>query len=125
MKPDITSREDIENLLKHFYDKAFNDELIGFFFTEVAHLDLETHLPIIANFWENIIFANGKYKGNAIQPHHALHQLSPFKDEHFDRWVSLFNQTIDELFEGTNAELAKQRALSIATIMKIKIIHQK
>ena len=124
MNPDITNRQDIENLLKHFYNKAFKDELIGFFFTEVAHLNLEEHLPIIANFWENVIFANGKYKGNAIQPHHVLHQLSPFRDEHFDRWVFLFNETTDELFSGNNAELVKQRAISIATITKIKIIHQ-
>jgi len=33
----------------------------------------------------------------------------------------LFNQTIDELFEGEKAEQAKQRALSIATVMQINI----
>lgn len=124
MKHDLMARKDIEELLLGFYDTAFKDPLIGFYFTQIAHLDLETHLPVIADFWENIIFSNGKYKGNAIQPHQVLHRLSPFQDVHFDRWVFLFTQAIDQMFEGPNAELAKQRAQSIATVMKIKIIHQ-
>lgn len=42
---------------------------------------------------------------------------------HFDQWVKLFTKTVNELFEGDNAELIKQRATSIATVMQIKILH--
>jgi hemoglobin len=55
--------------------------------------------------------------------HQALHQKSNMTAEHFKRWLQLFNDTVNELFEGDNAEIIKQRALSIATVMQIKIIH--
>ncbi len=42
--------------------------------------------------------------------------------EHFQRWILLFNETVDELFKGEKAELIKQRALSISTVMQIKIL---
>jgi hemoglobin len=53
--------------------------------------------------------------------HEQLHQKSPLSAEHFDRWLQLFLSTVNELFEGEKAELIKQRALSIATMMRIKV----
>jgi hemoglobin len=120
---DITNRQDIEELLKSFYEKAFKDELIGFYFTEVVKLNLETHLPIIADFWETILLHSSKYNGDPMNVHKHIHALSPFKPEHFDRWVLLFQQTVSGIFEGNIAELAKQRAASIATVMKIKLLY--
>ena len=55
MKKDIENRQDIELLLNRFYEKVFKDDLIGRFFTEVVPLNLETHLPIIADFWESVL----------------------------------------------------------------------
>ena len=40
------------------------------------------------------------------------------------RWLQLFTSTVDELFEGEKAELAKQRAMSIATVMQLKLLHE-
>jgi len=54
--------------------------------------------------------------------HIRLHQLSPLTKAHFDRWQSLFLQTVDELFAGGKAELVKQRAVSIATMMQLKVV---
>jgi hemoglobin len=118
---DIESRTDIETLMHAFYAKALTDETIGFFFTEVAPLNMEVHMPLIVDFWETIVFGKAAYKGNVLEVHQHIHQLSPFKPEHFERWVHLFQQTVNELFEGDHAELVKQRAESIATIMKIKL----
>ncbi|MBN9296862.1 MAG: group III truncated hemoglobin [Filimonas sp.] len=123
MKGDITSRQDINVLLEAFYAKAINDDVIGFFFTEVTNLDLVKHLPVIGAFWENVLFGTGDYKGNPMQVHKHIHHLSPFNKAHFDRWVTLFQGTVDELFEGEVAERAKQRAQSIATVMQIKVIY--
>lgn len=120
---DIETRGDIELLLRKFYTKAFPDDVIGFYFTEIAHLDLEKHLPVIADFWETVLFGVAKYRNNAIAVHHPLHAMHAFEDKHFDRWIELFIETIAENFEGEKAELGKQRARSIATVMKIRIIH--
>ena len=124
MKKDIGSREDITTFMERFYGKALTDNVIGFFFTEVVKLNMQTHLPVIVDFWETVLFGVAKYKGNAMQVHQHIHQLSAFTEEHFERWLALFTQTVDELFEGDRAELAKQRAVSIATMMKLKTIYK-
>ena len=42
------------------------------------------------------------------------------KAEHFQHWNDLFNETVDELFEGAKAEEIKQRAINIAAAMMHK-----
>ncbi|MEO9965383.1 MAG: group III truncated hemoglobin [Reichenbachiella sp.] len=118
---DILNRADIDQLILDFYKKIMVDPQIGYFFTEVVSLDLDHHLPKIADFWETTLFHQAKYKGNPITPHVAMHEKSPMTQAHFDRWVEVFCQTIDKRYEGEKAEMAKQRARSIATVMLIKI----
>lgn len=120
---DIENRDHIEQLMRTFYTKAIPDSVIGHYFTRVIDMDLEKHLPVIIDFWETVLFGVAKYKSNAIAVHLHLHEKSTFEEKHFEQWVKLFQSTVDELFEGEKAELAKQRALSIATVMKIKTIH--
>jgi len=56
-----------------------------------------------------------------MTPHINLHRVARLTKKHFTRWLQLFTATVDELFEGEKAELAKQRALSIATVMQLKL----
>jgi len=123
MKKDIENREDLVLLLNSFYQKAFKDDLIGRFFTQVVPLDLNTHIPIIADFWESVVFGSRGYRKNVMEVHRHIHQLSSIKKEHLDQWIKLFSGTVDELFEGEKAILIKQRAKSIATLMDIKLNH--
>ena len=123
VKQDIGDRSDIENFLGHFYRKAIHDELIGRFFTEVVPLDLQTHIPVIADFWESILFDTRGYRKNVMDVHRHIHRLSTIRKEHLDRWVTLFTATADEMFEGNKTELLKQRARSIATLMDLKLNH--
>lgn len=124
MKKDIGTREELETFLWAFYKKAFADELIGRFFTKVVPLDLDIHVPIIANFWESVVFNKPNYRKNVMEVHQHIHHLSKIKKEHLDRWVKLFTSTLDENFEGSKTELMKQRAKSIATLMDIKLNHE-
>ncbi len=121
MKADIETRADIEKLINTFYDKVTVDPVIGYFFTEVVKVNWEKHLPIMYSFWESIVFHRGVYDGNPMEKHQKLNEKSPLKMEHFNRWTELFNLTTDELFEGEKAENIKQRAMSIATVMQIKL----
>jgi hemoglobin len=124
MKKDIEERADLEKILTAFYEQAFKDNLIGRFFTEVVPLDLETHLPVITDFWEAVILNKHTYRKNVMEIHQHIHQLSNIKKEHLDRWVHIFTQTVDAHFEGDKATLMKQRAASIATLMDIKLNHK-
>ena len=110
MKRDIQTRADIELLLDEFYKVVMLDAEIGHHFET---LDLEAHLPIIADFWEKVLFGNPVYFNNPLAIHQKLHERSPLKPEHFDRWVEIFSRTIDGLFAGEMADAAKLRARTI------------
>jgi hemoglobin len=118
MKKDISNRADIQLLVDTFYNKVKADETIGYLFNDVAKVNWEQHLPRMYDFWENILFQTG---GFPMVAHVQLHQKSPLTSAHFERWQQLFLTTVDELFEGDKAELIKQRARSIATMMLIKV----
>lgn len=121
MKNDIQNREDLLLLVTRFYEKLLADETISYLFTEVAKTDLSHHLPVLVDFWDNVLFESDTYRKNAMQPHLDLHHRSPLKKEHFVTWLQYFKASVDELFEGEKAFQAKERATSIATIMQIKI----
>ena len=122
MKTDIKNRTDIEKLINSFYDKIKTDTKIGYFFTEVAHVNWEKHLPRMYDFWENIMFSTGNFVGNPMAKHKELHQKSTMTKAHFQHWNSLFDETVDELFIGEKAEEIKQRAANIATAMMYKTL---
>jgi hemoglobin len=121
MKKDIETNEDIVLLVNSFYEKVKQDAVIQHFFTEVVKVDWEKHLPVMYCFWDNIIFHSGAYTGNPMEVHMQMHTKCPMHPKHFERWMELFTATVDELFEGEKAFQVKQRALSIATVMQIKI----
>lgn len=119
-KPDLDTRSGIDRLMIAFYAKATTDDLIGEFFTEVVPFDLRHHLPIIGDFWESVLFgtqAYGKHNRSPLQLHAELDALEPLHPEHFDRWLELFRETVDELFAGPRAEFAKLRSAMIAKRM--------
>lgn len=109
------------NLVTRFYDKLLADPSISYLFTDIAQIDLGHHLPLLVDFWEAILFQSDTYRKNAMQPHMDLHRKSPLQEHHFTTWLRYFNETVDELFEGEKAFMAKERALSIATVLKIKM----
>lgn len=120
MKKDIEGREDIKLFVNSFYEKVNRNEVLGSIFNDVAQVDWETHLPTMYDFWENIIFGTGGYRGRPMPPHLALNAKTPLLPPHFDTWKELFFQTLDEHFEGPNAQLTKERATHIAAVMQYK-----
>jgi hemoglobin len=112
--PDIEDRADCERLVRAFYGRALVDPIIGWIFTDVARLDLEAHVPTIASFWETILLGARSYSGGVFAPHAALHARVRLRAGHFDRWLALWGATVDELFAGQRAELAKAHAGRVA-----------
>ncbi len=123
-KPDISSRSDIEVLVYRFYEQVKADEVIGFIFTGVIPVDWDHHIPVIIDFWETILLDNMVYKKNAMEVHYEVNRKVRLQKEHFDRWILLFNGTVDEMYSGAKASLAKARAASIAAVMLFKMEEQ-
>ncbi|HTU96779.1 MAG TPA: group III truncated hemoglobin [Solirubrobacteraceae bacterium] len=111
---DITSRADCEQLVRAFYGRALTDPVIGFIFVDVAKLDLEAHVPKIASFWETILLGAQSYAGGAFRPHALINAQVRLRGGHFERWLWLWRMTVDELFAGERAELAKAHAERVA-----------
>jgi hemoglobin len=122
---DITTRADIEKLIIRFYEKVKTDDVIGFIFTEVVKMNWPHHIPLIVDFWETILLDNPVYKSNAMEVHYTLNRKVRLEEKHFNQWVKLFVGTIDELYEGKVADLAKTRARSIAGLMQFKMSGKK
>ena len=109
-------------MVKLFYVKLLDDDSIKHFFAEMVETDgLEEHLQVLVDFWDNMLFQSGAYKRNAMMPHLILNKTIPFLAENFKNWLSHFNDSVDELFEGELAHAAKTRALSIATVMEMRV----
>ena len=124
MKNDISNRQDLYLIVSEFYKKLLtNNEMVHFFEKFKEDKILEKHLQILVDFWDNVLFHSGTYRQNAMRPHIELHQEKPFSEKHFEIWLQLFNQSIDEHFEGENTNIIKNRALSIAAVMRIKTIN--
>jgi hemoglobin len=109
--PDITSRADIALVVEGFYAKATTDPQIGYLF---EGLDLMGHLPVICDFWENILWKTGAYKGGMMYKHLRLNAQKPLEPTHFERWLELFIGTVDAQFAGENSEAIKQFAKNVA-----------
>jgi len=118
VKKQIENRADVSFLVHQFYAKIKADKEIGFYFNEMI-TDWDAHLEKLTDFWETNLFAVKKYKGNP----HAVHNEV---DAHFDEkitanefgiWLNHWFQTIDEYFEGENADTLKRRARKMSTFL--------
>ena len=122
MKKDIQNRKDIHFFIKKFYEKLLVDDLLKHYFEKIVEQDhLASHLELVTDFWNGILFEDTSYQRNAMEPHLLLNKISPFKKEDFRTWLQHFNCCVNENFIGQKAEMAKTRALSIATVMEIKM----
>ena len=121
MRKDISNEEDIGNLVDAFYDKVKQDEVIGHIFHKVIGEDWSHHLPIMYRFWSTILLNKEGYKGNVMQKHIDLDKQVRLEKEHYDRWLSLWKETVDDLFEGEKAGEAKNRASLMINLISMKV----
>ena len=112
---DIETREDIIELVNAFYQQAKYDPDLSKVFLEMKALTETDILQAMYNFWENIILFTGPYKGKPLYRFIAGRELKP---QHFKAWNTIFNQTVDNLYEGYHADQAKYRSREILDILK-------
>ncbi|OMQ11043.1 group III truncated hemoglobin [[Flexibacter] sp. ATCC 35103] len=118
MRKQIENRADITFLVHQFYAKIRADEEIGFYFNTMIK-DWDTHLEKLTDFWETNLFAVKKYKGNPHVVHNEVdaHFKNIITAEVFGIWLNHWFQTIDEHFEGENADTIKRRARKMSTFL--------
>lgn len=110
---DIETRPDITRLIDRFYEKLLADPVVKHIFEP---LDLEDHLPRVVHFWSFVLLDEEGYRTNVFEKHMPL----PLKPEHFDIWLNHFTDAVNELFAGTVASTAKERATVLVFTFKNK-----
>ena len=113
---DLGSETQIAELMKNFYSQVTQDELLGKIFNDVAHVNWESHIPLITQFWYKMLFGQGDYNGNPLEAHQKIHDLEPFTHDHFRRWLEIFQENVDANWEGPFAQEIKRKAVKISLV---------
>ncbi len=116
-KKNILQLEDIKLLVDRFYGKVRENELLAPIFNKRIGDRWAEHLEKMYKFWQTVLLKEHTYFGSPFTPHALL----PVGKEHFDQWITLFYETVDENFTGEKAEEAKWRAARMAEMFLYKI----
>ena len=111
---DITNSADVELLVRTFYSNLLLNEDVKPVF---AHVDFEKHMPHMVAFWEFVLLDKEGYTTSVFDKHVNL----PLKAEHFDIWLNSFENTVNSLFSGENAQKDIFRAKTIAFSFESKL----
>lgn len=124
MIKEIESREDVSLLVRSFYAKVRKNDLLGPIFNGII-TDWEEHLELLTDFWETNLFFARKYFGNPLHAHVQVDKKvdGAINELHFGTWINLWIETVDELFEGEKANIAKNRARNMGTFMHLNIFN--
>jgi hemoglobin len=118
---EILTLADVKVLVDSFYGKIREDNLLAGIFNERIQDRWPQHLEKMYTFWQTVLLGEHTYYGAPFMPHANLEVYH----EHFERWLTLWYQTLDEHFTGKNAEEAKWRSARMAEMFEFKINHSR
>ena len=124
----ICNRNDIHVLVNSFYSKIREDELLGpIFNSHIPEDKWPEHLDKLTDFWETNLFGIAKFKGSPTQKHINVDKNLKYSIEqkHFGRWLQLWFETINALYEGEYADKAKNAARKMSTGQFLSIWQQR
>jgi len=111
----------ISNLVETFYGAIRSDAMLGpIFESHVA--DWTPHLARMKDFWASVTLESGRFRGNPMLKHIAVGGLDT---QHFDRWLVLWNQVLDDVAPNEAAaqvfrDAAERIASSLLTGIKVQ-----
>jgi hemoglobin len=114
--------EEIDEMVRRFYADVAQDDLLGPMFNDVAKVDWSEHLPKLSAFWCRALLGIPGYQGNPFRAHSVVHDKRAFTAAHFERWLSLFHETLDLGWVGPNAQRAAALADNVARVHSSQLI---
>lgn len=116
-RSDISTLDDIKVLVNSFYSRVRVNPVLGSIFNGVIADRWPQHLEKMYRFWQTVLLEEHTYQGRPFVPHATL----PLQAVHFESWLKLWHDTVDEFFEGPLAEDAKDRGNKMAALFFSKI----
>ncbi len=113
---DLVDRNHVVEFIRRFYSDVAQDDLLGPMFNDVARVDWGEHLPKLTDFWCRALFGTAGYSGNPFRAHLDVHTQRAFTIDHFNRWLDLFEETLDCGWAGPNADRMKMLANNVARV---------
>lgn len=119
---DLDTATEIAEMVRRFYADVAQDDLLGPMFNDVARVDWSEHLPKLAAFWCRALLGQPGYEGNPFRAHMLVNAQRSFTQAHFDRWLSLFHETLELGWTGPNARHACDLAENVARVHGSQLI---
>lgn len=113
---DLDDPGEISEMVRRFYADVTQDDLLGPMFNDVARVDWSEHLPKLAAFWCRALLGQEGYSGNPFRAHALVHQQRAFTPAHFERWLTLFHETLELGWIGPVADRAAALADNVARV---------
>jgi hemoglobin len=113
---DLDTAEEIAEMVRRFYADVAQDDLLGPVFHDVARVDWSEHLPKLAAFWCRALLGQPGYQGNPFRSHQVVHSQREFTPAHFERWLTLFHETLELGWTGPNVRRALDLADNVARV---------
>ena len=110
------TKENIETMVMNFYGVVLKDDLVGPYFLEELGDDMDNkywkpHLKKLIDFWATTVMGDTSYTRDPFNPHIMMDDLSA---EVFERWLKLFFETLDDIYEPQMAAIFKEKSTTIA-----------
>ncbi len=109
-------------MVRRFYSDVAQDDLLGPMFNDVAEVDWSEHLPKLTAFWCRALFGTPGYEGNPFKAHQNVNAKRAFTFAHFERWLDLFDETLELGWVGPYAEKAKALATNVARVHRHQLV---
>jgi hemoglobin len=107
----------ISLLVEEFYRRIRADETLGPIFEEAIGDRWEYHLPRMKSFWASVALNAGTYSGQPVPAHKKLNQV---QQAHFQTWLALFRQTLQDTAPTPEAvDYFMERANRIAESLQL------
>jgi hemoglobin len=113
---DIQTTEDIRLLVDTFYTGIRQHPILAPVFAQRIE-NWQPHLDKMYRFWNTLLLYTQEYSGSPFDKHIGL----GIGAEHFKQWLELFDTTVDSLFAGETANIAKERAHNIGLTFEYKL----
>jgi len=120
-RPVRVPNEKIIEMVDGFYDRVKAHPSLGPIFHNAIGEHWDKHLPKMYQFWSSVLNTSGVYSGNPMKVHIQLaEKIAP---ENFGQWLTLFQETLHELFSAEDAEFIYGKAENIAKSFSLSMFY--